>query len=171
MENLKDLSDAIHIQNEYRRVAAPIVEHLKEVSKQFIGKKIDTLKGLSSKFAEAIIIDTASIEVKPLPYAKWANVRHLYVRNSYNDLSVKISLCFSDGKTGCTYEERSWYFGKTENGVLISINDDCKVEILNLDFETELAKIKKFRELEKQMEKAQEKILINREVYKYIRFK
>lgn len=165
---LKNLKNVIHTHNEYYRVAAPILEHIKEVCKQFIGKKIETQKGLSAKFYEAIKINRETIDIKPIPGAKWANLHFTGVKNSYNDLSVEISLCFSNGDTGCTYEARSWYFGKTENGILVSINDNYKVPVSILDYETELAAIKEFRKLEKLAETAEEKINVNREAYKYI---
>lgn len=165
--DIQTLKDAIFIHNEYKKIATPILEHIKKVCTNFIGKKIDTQKGLSAKFADAIKIDRESIKVNPLPGTKWANLHFLHVRNSYNDLSVEISLCFSDGSTGCTYEKHSYYFGKTENGVLLSVNNDCEVYQVTLDFDTELAKIKKFRELEKMAEDARDKILVSRDVYKY----
>lgn len=177
MDNLKDLSDAIHKLNEYRRVARPILARIKELSKPFVGKKIQTLQGLSSKFNEAIKAEYETLKatvVKPLPYAKWASIHAIYVENRYNDLQVKISVCFSNGSTGCSYEERTFYFGKVENGVLTEIKADsdpsCQISDMVLDYDTELAKIKEFRRLEKQAENAQDKILVNREVYKYITF-
>ena len=88
-----------------------------------------------------------------------------------NDLKVEISLCFSDGTTGCTYEKRTWYFGKTENGILISVDDNYKVDINPIDFETEVKAILKFRELEAQMERAKDKIRIGRETYQYLSVK
>jgi hypothetical protein len=165
---LKGLANAIHIHNEYYRVAGPILEHIKQVCKQFIGKKIKTQKGLSSKLYEATKIDKASIEVKPLPSTKWANLHYVSLSCDYNDLSVEISLCFSDGTTGCTYEKRSWYFGKADGEILVSIDDSYKVPTTVLNFEQELAAIKEFRRLEKLAEAAEEKINIGREAYKYI---
>jgi hypothetical protein len=170
MDNLNRLKNAIHIRNEYNRIAAPILEHVMNVSKQFIGKKIDTLKGLTAKYSEAIKIDRDSIDVKPLPGTKWAKAHFISVQNSYNDLRIEISLCFSDGSNGCTYESRSFYFGKTENQILVSINEDCKVSNEVLNFETELLKIKTLRKLEKQVEQVQDQILIGREAYQYLRF-
>jgi hypothetical protein len=171
MDTLRSLKEAIHIRNEFNRIAGPILEHYKTVSKEFIGKKIETLKGLTSKFYDAVQFDRDTIEVKPIEGSKWANLQSAQVTTSYNDLTLRISLCFGDHKgTGCVYEERTFWFGKVENSILISINEDCKASDQILDFETELAKIKKFRELEKLAELAQDKILINKEAYKYLRF-
>lgn len=169
MDNLKTLRNAVHIRNEFNRIAAPIVEFIKDASRPFIGKKIDTQKGLAAKYAEAIKFDRESVDVKPIPGTKWAKLQYANVQNSYGDLRVEISICFSDGVNGCVYESRSYYFGKTEGDILKSINEDCKVSDTVLDFDTELAKIKKFRELEKLAEQAEDKILINREAYKYLK--
>jgi hypothetical protein len=171
MDSLTGLKNAIHIKNEYNRIAAPILEHVKTVCKQFIGKKIDTQKGLSSKLYDALKFDYKTIEVKPIDGAKWAGVHYVSVQNSYNDLKVEISLCFSDGTTGCTYEKRTWYFGKTENGILISVDDNYKVDINPIDFDTEVKAILKFNELEKELERAKEKIRIGRETYQYLSVK
>jgi hypothetical protein len=165
---LQELKNAIHIQNEYFRVAGPILEHVKEQAKKFIGKKIETQTGLGSKFSEALKIDRDSIEVKPLEGAKYAHVHYVVPSCSFNSLSIEISLCFSDGKTGAVYEKRSWYFGKTENGILVSIDENCKAPTRVLDFETEVKSIKLFREAEKLAEEAEERININREAYRYL---
>lgn len=167
-KHYKELQNAIHIRNEFNRVAAPIVEHAKEISKKFIGKKINTQKGLSEKFRSAFNFDHKSIQVTPIEGARWANVSRVYMSNSYSDLQIEIQLCFSDGTTGCTYESRTYYFGKTQNDVLVSINDDCKVSSEVLDYITELNAIITFRELEKAMENAKDKIRIGSEVYQYI---
>jgi hypothetical protein len=172
MDSLTGLKNAIHIKNEYNRIAAPILEHVKNVSKQFIGKKIDTQKGLSSKFYDALKFDYKSINVKPVDGAKWANVHYVSTTCSYTDIKVEISLCFSDGTTGCTYEKRTWYFGKTDGqGILLSVDENYKVDIDPIDFETELKAILKFRELEAQMERAKDKIRIGRETYQYLSVK
>jgi hypothetical protein len=169
-DNLRSLKEAIHIRNEFNRIAAPILEHYKEASKPFIGKKIDTQKGLASKFADALKFDRDAIEVKPIAGAKYAKIHHVSAGASYNDLTVRISLCFGDHRgTGCIYEERGFWFGKIENQILISVNDDCKISDTVLDFNEELEKIKAFRALEKLAEEAEEKILINREAYKYLK--
>lgn len=172
MDSLTGLKRAIHIQNEYQRIASPILEHVKEVCKQFIGKKVDTQKGLSAKLSEALKYDYKQIEVKPVDGAKWAQVQYVSVTCSYTDIKVEISLCFSDGSTGCSYEKRTWYFGKTDGqGLLLSVNEDYKVEVNPIHFETELKAILKFRELEEEMERAKEKIRIGRETYQYLSVK
>nr|WP_288837882.1 hypothetical protein [uncultured Flavobacterium sp.] len=165
----KSLKKAIHIQNEYFRIAGPILEQVKESSKEFIGKKVVTQKGLSSKYYDAVKIDYRNIKVKPIPGATFANVHHVSVRDSYDNLHVEISVCFGEPTVpGCVYESRTWYFGKTENGILTTIHEDVKVPTTVLDYDTELAAIKKFRELEKHADEAEEKINIHREAYKYI---
>lgn len=171
MDSVTGLKRAIHIHNEYQRIAAPILEHIKEVCKQFIGKKVNTQKGLSSKLSEALKYDYKSIEVKPVDGAKWAHVHYVSVQCCYHDIQVEISLCFSNGTTGCTYEKRTWYFGKTENDILISVNDDYKVEVKPIDFDQEVNAILKFRELEEAMEQAKDKIRIGRETYQYLSVK
>lgn len=166
---LKGLETAIFIHNEYYRIAGPILEHIKTECKKFIGKKIQLQKGLSQKLYDATKIERDSIKVNPLPGTKWASLHYAGISCSYKDLSVEISLCFSDGTTGCTYEKRSFYFGKTDdNGVLLSIDDNCKAESEPMDFETELKAIKKYLEAQKIAESLEDKIRINREVYKYI---
>lgn len=166
---LKSLSNAIHMRNEFNRVAAPIVEFVKEQSKPFIGKKIGTLKGLAAKYAEAVHIDRDKHKVNPLPGTKWAKMHLTYTSVSYGDVQIKISICFSDGSTGCTYRDRTFYFGKIDDDQkLISINEDCKPDSRVLEYDTELAKIKTFRELEKKAEDAKDEILIDREAYQYI---
>lgn len=169
---LKALRNAIHIQNEYYRVAGPILDAIKTASKPFIDKKITTQKGLSAKFADAVRYDKATKEsfvVKPIPGTKWANVHYVSVKDSYNSLSVEISICFSLGESGCTYESRSWYFGRTkDDGILHDIDDSCKVLTIILDYDTELKAIKKFRELEQLATNAEEEINVNRDAYKYI---
>lgn len=166
---LKGLENAIFIHNEYYRIAGPILEHIKTECKKFIGKKIQLAKGLSSKLYDATKIDRESIKVNPLPGTKWANLHYAGVSCSYRDLSIEISLCFSDGGHGCTYEKRSFYFGKVDdNGVLISIDDNCKAESEPMDFETEVKAIKKYLEAQKIAEELEDKIRINREAYKYI---
>lgn len=172
MDSVTGLKRAIHIQNEYQRIASPILEHVKQVCKQFIGKKVDTQKGLSSKLSEALKYDYKQIEVKPVDGEKWAQVHYVSVTCRYTDIQVEISLCFSDGTTGCTYEKRTWYFGKTDGqGTLLSVNDDYKVEINPIDFEQEVKAVLNFRELEKAMEEAQSKIRIGRETYQYLSVK
>lgn len=159
MNSTNQLKKVIHIQNEYQRIAAPILEHVKNVSKQFIGKKIDTQKGLSSKFYDALKFDYKTINVKPVDGAKWAHVHYVNVNCSYTDIQVEISLCFSNGDTGCTYEKRTWYFGKTDGqGNLLSVDDNYKVDIDPIDYEQEKQAILKFNELEKELERAKEKI-------------
>lgn len=166
---LKGLENAIFIHNEYYRIAGPILEQIKHYSKPFLGKKIQLQKGLSSKLYDATKIDRDTIKVNPLPGTKWANLHYAGISCSYRDLSVEISLCFSDGNNGCTYEKRSFYFGKVDdNGVLISIDDNCKAESEPMDFETEVKAIKKYLEAKKIAEDLEDKIRINREAYKYI---
>lgn len=165
---LRGLENAIHIQNEYYRIAGPILEFIKGECKNFIGKKIKTQKGLSQRLLDATKFDRESIEVKPINGAKWARVHYVALSCSYNDLSVEISLCFSDGGTGCTYEKRSWYFGKAQDDVLVSVDDDYKVPTTVLDFDTELKAIEAYRKAEKLAEAAEEQINIGREAYKYI---
>lgn len=171
-DKLKSLRNEVHIQNEYRRVAAPILERVKELSKQFIGKKIVTLKGLSAKYTDVVSLpreEREAIKVKPVDGAKWASVQSAYVRESYKSMLVEIKLCFSDGGHGCFYEERSWYFGKTdENGILLSVDDDCKVSADVLDYNTELMAIKKYLEAQRLADIAEEEIQIGKDAYKYI---
>lgn len=174
MDSKTQLKRIIHIQNEYQRVSAPILERVKEISKQFIGKKVDTQKGLAAKFNDALKFDYKTIEVLPVDGAKWAHVHYVSVRCSYTDIQVEISLCFSDGTTGCTYEKRTWYFGKTDgNGVLLSVNDDYKVLIDPIDFDTEVKAIIRFNELELQLEQAKNDIRTRycSEYYKYFSVK
>ena len=166
---LKGLEKAIFIHNEYYRVAGSILEQIKHYSKPFLGKKIQLVKGFSQKFSDAVRIDRDTIKVNPLPGTKWASLHYVGVSCSYRDLSVEISLCFSDGTTGCTYEKRSFYYGKTDDvGTLISIDDNCKADSEPMDFETELKAITEYRKAEKIADELQDKIRINREAYKYI---
>lgn len=164
----KHLRNLIEIHNEYLRIAKPILEHVKEVSKQFIGKKISTLKGLSAKYAEVISFNRDSIEVKPLTGAKWAKVRSVYVHTNYNSLVVEIKLCFDTESNQCIYEDRSYYFGKMEGDILKSIDDDCHVVENVLEYDKELAAIKEFRKLEKLATQAEDKIKVSRDAYTYI---
>jgi hypothetical protein len=166
---LKELETAIFIHNEYYRVVGPILEQVKAECKKFIGKKINLQKGLSQKLYDATKIERDSIKVNPLPGTKWAHLHYAGLECLYRDLSIEISLCFSDGKTGCTYEKRSFYFGKVDdNGVLISIDDNCKAESEPMDFKTELQAIKNYLEAKKIAEDLEDKIRINREAYKYL---
>ena len=166
---LKGLETAIFIHNEYYRVAGPILEHVKNECKKFIGKKIQLVKGLSSKLYDATKIERDSIKVNPLPGTKWASLHYAGIQCNYHDLSIEISLCFSDGNTGCSYEKRSFYFGKTDdNGVLISIDDNCKAESEPMSFETELQAITEYLKAAKVAEQLEDKIRIGREAYKYI---
>jgi hypothetical protein len=159
MDSTTGLKKLIHIQNEYQRIAAPILEHVKTVCKPFIGKKVDTQKGLASKLSEALKFDYSAIDVKPIAGAQWAKVQYVSVSCNYTDIQVEISLCFGNGTTGCTYEKRTWYFGKTDgHGNLLSINDECIVEVDPIDYNTEVKAIIKFSELEKQLDEAKQKI-------------
>jgi len=168
---LQTLANAIHIHNEYNKIAAPIVEYIKGVCKTFVGKKVQTQKGLSSKFYDVVKVDKETIKVNPIPGTKWAKVHFISVQREYNDIFVEISLCFANGKEGCVYEKNTWYIGKIDdNGILLSVNDNCKVPVLVLDLETELQAIKELRKAEKAVEIAKEKININHEAYKYIDF-
>lgn len=165
--HLTTLKNAIHTKNEFRRIAGLMVEQAKELSKPFIGKKIETLKGLTAKFHEAVVINK-DVKVTPLPIAKWVNIQNAYITTSYSDLKIEISLCFGNGLGGCIYEEQSFYFGKVEDGVLVSINDDCKVDQTILVFDEQITHIKKLLELQKQIENVKEKIKLPTESYKYI---
>lgn len=168
---LQHLKEAIHIRNEFNRIAFSIVEQIKEGSKPFIGKKINTQKGLSDKYRDVVKFDINAMEaikVNPVPGTKWARVHLAFASISYDDLVVKVSICFAKNPTGCVYEERNFYIGKVENSVLVSINDECNVDQTVLDYETELAKIKKFRELEAEAEKAKQEILVNSDAYQYL---
>lgn len=166
---LQSLANSIFIHNEYYRVAGPILEHIKTECKKFIGKKIQLQKGLSSKLYEAVKIDRDTIQVNPLPGTKWAKLHYSSVNCSYHDLSVEISLCFSDGKTGCSYEKRSFYFGKVDDsGILISIDDNCKAESEPMDFDTEVKAISAYLKAAKVAEELENKIRLYRDDYKYI---
>lgn len=166
---LKVIEKAVFIHNEYYRVAGPILEHIKNECKKFIGKKIQLQKGLSSKLYNATKIDRNSIQVNPLPGTKWANLHYAGISCSFKDLSVEISLCFSEGESGAFYEKRSFYFGKTdENGVLISIDDNCKAESEPMDYETELKAIADYLKAAKLAEKLEEKIRLYRDSYRYV---
>jgi hypothetical protein len=166
---LKGLERAIFIHNEYYRVAGPILEHVKTECKKFIGKKIQLQKGLSQKLYDATKIDRDSIKVNPLPGTKWASLHYAGISCSYKDLSVEISLCFSDGTTGCTYEKRSFYFGKVDDsGVLISIDDNCKAESEPMNFEAELKAIADYLKAAKVAEQLEDKIRLSRDAYKYV---
>jgi hypothetical protein len=72
MEIYKELKNAIHVRNEYNKVAAPVVEYAKEIAKQFIGKKIETQKGISEKLRSMFNFDKTSIAVTPIDGAKQA---------------------------------------------------------------------------------------------------
>lgn len=166
---LKGIERAVFIHNEYYRVAGPILEHVKEQCKKFIGKKIQLQKGLSQKLYDATKIERDSIKVNPLPGTKWASLHYAGIQCNYHDLSIEISLCFSDGETGCSYEKRSFYFGKTDdNGVLISIDDNCKAESEPMDFETELKAIAEYLKAAKIAEDLEDRIRVSRDDYKYI---
>lgn len=171
-DEYQELRDYIHMQNEFARIAGPILEHYKEASKPFIGKKIVTQKGWIAKYGEAINFDRESIEVKPLPHAKWANIQNTYLDVFNNkDLTLQISLCFSDGTTGCTYKKHTFWFAKIENSILVSIDDNVKCDWAPLDFELELSKIKKYRAIEKRAKAAQDDINVPEDIYKYFDFK
>lgn len=166
---LKGIETAVLIHNEYYRVAGPILEQVKTECKKFIGKKIQLQKGLTQKLKDATKIERDSIKVNPLPGTKWANLHYAGISCSYKDLSIEISLCFSDGNTGCTYEKRSFYFGKVDdNGVLISIDDNCKAESVPMNFETELKAIAKYLMAVSVAEELENKIRLYRDDYKYV---
>jgi len=166
---LKGVETAILIHNEYYRVAGPILEKVKAASKNFIGKKIQLQKGLSSKFYDAVKTERDSVKVNPLPGTKWANLHYAGVSCSYNSLSIEISLCFSDGTTGCSYEKRSFYFGRVDDsGVLVDIDDNCKAESAPMDYETELNAIAEYLKAAKVAEQLEDKIRLYRDAYKYV---
>lgn len=166
---LKGVERAIFIHNEFFRIAGPILEHIKTESKKFIGKKIQLQKGLSQKLNDAVKIDRDTIQVNPIPGAKHARLHYIIVSCSYHDLSVEISLSFSDGQTGCIYEKKSFYFGKVDDsGVLLSIDDNCKAESEPMNFETELKAIADYLEAAKLAEQLEDKIRLSRDHYKYV---
>jgi hypothetical protein len=164
----KTLYRAVFMHNEYYRIAAPIVRFVDEVSKSFIGKKITTVKDLTVKFKEAIKIDRKSIDVQPLPGTKWANLHSYLVTVDGSHLSVKISLCFSDGTTGCYYEQNTYYIGNVStDGILLSLNH-LSIDREPLDYSIELEKIKHFRKLEAEAQQAKDQIKVGLEAYQYL---
>jgi hypothetical protein len=165
---LKGIETKVFIHNEYYRIAGPILEHIKEVCKQFIGKKIKTQKGLTQKLRDASRVDRDTIKVNPLPGTKWANVHYVILSCDYNDLSVEISLCFSDGSTGCTYEKHTFYFGKTDGEILVSIDDYYIAHSEPMDFQTELKAIAEYLKAAKVAEELEDKIRLYRDDYKYV---
>jgi hypothetical protein len=169
MSAINHLKRTIHIQNEYNRIASPIIRFVNEVSKNFVGKKVATLKGLTQKFKQAVEIDRKSIEVTPLPGCEFARLHMYYVTTEGSDLTVKIDLAFSDSKGHTIYEKNTYYVGKvsTNDGTLISVNQ-LSIDREPLEFEKELAKIKRFRELEAEAQKAKEKIGVYSDAYRYI---
>lgn len=159
----------IFIHNESNRIATPILAKVKELAKPFIGKKIDTLKGLSAKFGEVLKIDNKSITVNPLPNTQWASVQNCYVSTSSNDLKLTVDLCFSTGDGGCTYDKSTFYFGRVDDkGILTEIKDDCHVSEKVLDFDTEIAKINQYVALRKQADKIKSTIQVSSDAYKYL---
>ncbi len=168
-KRFKTLYTAIVQENEYRRVANIILEHVKSATVPFIGKKIETQTGLTAKYAEALNMrQFDKMEVNPLPGGNWARIHHISIKFDYANVYVEISLVFGNGNGGCIYDKQSFYFGKMENGLLASVNENCKVETEVLNYEVELGKIMQYRKAEKEMQDIKSTIRVGSEVYKYM---
>jgi hypothetical protein len=161
----QDLANDIHMQNEFNRIASHILEHVKEQSKAFIGKKITTLKGVTEKF-KAIKPENESYTVTPLPGSNFARVHRILL---YADASVEISLCFDtpSDKTGCIYKTNQYYFGKVEDGILTMVND-LTINTDPIYYESELFAIEELLKLEEKIATIKKIIRVNESAYKYI---
>lgn len=168
-KKFKGLEQAVVQENEMRRVSAIILEHVKTVSKAFIGKKIETQTGLSSKYYDALnMLQFRDLKVNPVPGGTYANTHHISVKTDYTSVYVEISVCFDDpNRDGCFYDKNTYYFGKIENGILLSVND-LKVPAPDLDYFNELGAIMQYRKLEEQLQEAKKAINVGSEAYKYM---
>lgn len=165
----KTLHSAIVQENEFRRVAAIILEHVKSVSKSFVGKKVETQTGLTAKYAEALNMrQFDEMHVNPVPGATWARTHHVTIKIDGNSIYLEMCICFGEPKRdGCFYDRKTYYFGKLENGILISVND-LRVPAPDLDYNNELGKIMQFRKLEKELEEVKSSIRVGYEAYRYM---
>lgn len=169
MSAIKSLERKIFIRNEFNRIAAPLIRFALEASKPFVGKKINTLKGLAAKYHDALKIDRESIEVRTMPGMEYAKLHSFYVSARGGDLTVEIQLMFSKRLDGCEYEKNTYYIGKvSSDGTLEKLHHDVQIEFEPLDFKTELEKIKRFRELEAIAKEAEDLIRVYRSDYDYI---
>lgn len=168
----EDLERYIHMHNEFYRIVSPVVEKYKEISKAFIGKKIETQSGLTVKFAElfeGVKLSKENTKVKPFPGWNWAYVHRCYLSVDFNMLKLNIAFSFQSDVHGGIYKEHTFYFGKVKNCILESIDENCRVgEDFELDYETELQKIKTFIVLREKADSAKDEINAGSETYKYL---
>lgn len=146
-----------------------IANDLKAKLQPFLGKKVITLKGLSSKLCEVNILKS---EPKPMQKGHFAKMQNSYITNEYGNLVLKLSICLNGGSYDdntyyCQYFNKTIELGKLNGDVLESIVE--KIEIPKpLNFDDEMEKIKKYKVLAEQAEQAKSAIKLPEHLYRYL---
>lgn len=154
----KGLILEIHGKNEINRIGKEILTDLLPQLQKYVGIKIDTQKGFSSKFKYKILEPS----VKPLEVGHFASLHNYYLDCGNFDLKLKVKICLNGGKYEdktyyCQYFDQVFYLGIMENLTLISLESLEKQidyyslnEVINLD--NEISKIEEYKTLKKELE-------------------
>lgn len=166
---MKNLNLQIHGMNEINRVATEIAKEILPRLTGFIGKKIITNKGLSSKLKEVKPLD-----IRPTPLMDGFGSLNYNVLDYYGEtLVLKTTICLNGGK----YKDNTYYceyFNKTirigyfydESYKLKSLVEFIpEPEIINL--EVELKKIEMYKIHLELANKIKQEIKLPSHVYKY----
>jgi len=150
----------IHYENELLKIHNKLTEKVIPQLQEFMGKKITTLKGLSSKVTDKIHFPDFNVIPLKDGYAK---LNYCYLYSYYNSLYIKYSIVFNGGSYDdntyyCDYRDSILYVGNINDNILDKI---CEITITPLINEKmELEKIEKYFDLKKQMDEIHSRILI-----------
>lgn len=166
MNDIKQNKIEIHGKSELNRVAKEVLTDLLPQLQKYVNTKIDTQKGKSRKFVYSLL----SPSVKPFEVGHFASLHNCYLDCSTHSLKLKVNICLHGGKYEdktyyCQYFEQTFYIGKMENFILVSldsldslINDYSLNETINLDEQIKL--IEQYKAMKKQLETLKSKIKI-----------
>jgi hypothetical protein len=166
MNNIERNKLEIHGKSELNRVAKEVLTDLLPQLQKYVGIKIATQKGFSSKFVYKI----NEPKVKPLENGHFASSQNSYLNFTQYDLKLRVKICLNGGKYEdktyyCQYFDFTYYIGKMEDSKLISlnsldslINDYYLNETIDLDEQNKL--IEQYKAMKNQLKTLKDKIKI-----------
>lgn len=91
------IKDNVYMENELRKVASTEVNKIKELFREYIGKKVGKADGSFTKEIQDNIKPRADIKIKSFNPGDHARIQATYLRGSYMSIWLHTSLCFSGG--------------------------------------------------------------------------
>jgi len=152
-------------ENESNRILNALFPKIQNRLKNLVGIKIikadNTLIKSLKEEIESIIKSEREQKIQAFKQEDYANISSLYLSITPYSISLKISLCFNGGSYEdnsyyCIYHENYKYFGEIKDTKLKELYN---IEIKpSLNAEKEISKIKKCKEILKNLQAEKEKL-------------